>query len=264
MPTRYAHVRKPFLGCGFSRVGKKNEDAINDLRRDYFRRRLLRRQANLYGRRGGGNVQETGRPILALAERNRDRCAAPMHELNTNASIKPLTVQFVPLKVITEGVTWGSWARKYPPKGRHFLLYDDLADGKMLYGESGFKLGNEILAQFMAQYLRQAGRLLNDREVELLQSTVAAAKEHLEKGEKTEAVRQIARLSKLGTVGDLQSYSRIAVEADGLAKQLIDQGVEQIDEAASKLEAPETQLEAHSPWLRQKLPMPASIKSAAK
>ncbi len=167
-----------------------------------------------------------------------------LHELNTNSSIKPLTVQFVPLKVVTEGATWGNWARKYPPQGNGIpLLYVIRADGQMLYGQSGSKSGQE-LGQFMAEHLRQAGRLFNDRELQFLEATLSAAREHLEKKDKSQAVRKIASLSKLGTVGELQSYSRLALEADELASQFTDEGLQQIEEAATQLDAPETQFDA--------------------
>jgi hypothetical protein len=166
-----------------------------------------------------------------------------LHELNTNTRIKPLTVQFVPLKVVTAGATWGNWARKYPPQGQGIpFLYVIRADGKLLYGQSGSKSGQE-LGQFMAEHLREAGRLLNDREVEFLETVVTAAKEHLAEGQKSAAVQQIATLSQLGTVGDLKSYSRLALEANDLAKQLIEEGLEQIENAASQLDLPKTQLD---------------------
>ena len=152
-------------------------------------------------------------------------------------------MQFVPLKVVTAGATWGSWARKYPPDGKGIpYLYVIRADGKMLYGQSGSKSGQE-LGQFMAEHLREAGRLLNDREVEFLETIVTAAKEHLAEGQTSEAVKKIATLSQLGTVGDLKSYSRLAMEANDLAKQVIEEGLEQIENANSQLDLPKTQLD---------------------
>jgi len=158
-----------------------------------------------------------------------------MHELNTNQRLAPITVQFVPLKVITEGGPWGTWARKYPPKGDEIpYLYVIRADGEMLYGESGTKSGDE-LGRFMVEHLRKAGRLFSDRELAYLQSAVEAAKEAMAQGETGTAAQRIGSLSKLGTIGDLGSYSTIAKQADDLGKQLIDEGTAAVEQAIESL-----------------------------
>ncbi|NIL96084.1 MAG: hypothetical protein GTO62_02815, partial [Planctomycetales bacterium] len=86
-------------------------------------------------------------------------------------------------------------------------------------------------------------RLFNDRDLQFLEATLSEVKAHLGQGEKSEAVRKLNTLSKLGTVGELQSYSRLALEADELTKQLTDEGLQLTEEAATQLDAPETQFD---------------------
>ena len=143
--------------------------------------------------------------------------------------------QFVPLKVETNGEPWQKWARKYRHEGSSIpIIFVIRADGEMLYGKSGSKPGQELPA-FMLQQLQQAGRIFSASELATLTTAVEEAKKALAEGNKVIAVRRLAALKKLGTPGQLGSFATVATEADGLVKQMIEEGQTRLKEAAEKL-----------------------------
>jgi tetratricopeptide (TPR) repeat protein len=153
-------------------------------------------------------------------------------------------VQFVPLKVDTDGANWGQWARKYPPEGNGIpMIYVIRADGEKMYGKTG-AMNGEALPTFMKQILGQTGRVFNEKEFALLEKTVEAAKKSLDAGETAAAVKSVAMLSKLGPLGNIGSYAKAAVEADALVKKLTEQGKAKLEENRQKLSGGEKPFEA--------------------
>lgn len=166
-----------------------------------------------------------------------------MHELNTSKSIASLTVQFVPLKVVTSGAEWQKWATRYKSTGRMTpILYAVRADGKQLYGKSGGKSGIE-LAKFLEEILRNSGRAFNGQEMSVLRNAVSSAQAAINKDDIPTAIKSIGAVSKVGTPGDLGSYGGTAMEADALAKTFIEQGSQAIDQAVAKLDDPTTRFD---------------------
>jgi tetratricopeptide (TPR) repeat protein len=146
-------------------------------------------------------------------------------------------VQFVPLKVDTDGANWGKWAQKYPPEGNGIpIIYVIRADGQKMYGKTG-AMNGDVLPQFMTQTLTQAGRVFNEKEFALLEKTVEAAKKSLDAGDTAAAVKTIAALSKLGPLGNIGSHAKAAVEADALVKKLTEEGKAKLAESREKITA---------------------------
>lgn len=144
-------------------------------------------------------------------------------------------VQFVPLKVETAGEPWQKWARQYSHEGNGIpIIYIIRADGMKLYGKSG-PVPGEDLGRFLAFQLATAGRVLNDVEAELLTEAVAAANKAIADGDTFNAVKALYRTKKLGPLGNLGSFAKVAAEADQLVKQLTEEGKARLEEIRTKL-----------------------------
>lgn len=155
--------------------------------------------------------------------------------LNSDRSIRPYVVQFVPLKVETQGEVWSRWVSKYPFQGSSIpIIYIIRADGEMLYGQSG-ALDGDSLTQLMVGVMPKAGRVFNDKEYALLKQSVDAARAAVADKQFDEAVKQLSSLAKLGTLGELGSYAKLAREADEMATELTARGKEQLAAAQGKL-----------------------------
>jgi hypothetical protein len=180
--------------------------------------------------------QATGRPILAMAgSKTCAPCQALLERLSTDRSIAPLVMQFVPLKVETDGEHWGEWASKYSHEGNGIpILFVIRADGEKLYGKSGAKNGNE-LPLFLAEHLKSAGRIFNDEQLATIKSAVSESNKALAEGDSWTAVKRIQGLSKLGTPGKLASFATPAVEADALYAKLVEEGKAALVAAQEKL-----------------------------
>lgn len=153
-------------------------------------------------------------------------------------------VQFVPLKVDTDGANWGQWARKYAPEGNGIpIIYVIRADGQKMYGKSG-AMNGDVLPKFMTLTLTQAGRIFNEKEFALLEKTVEAAKKSLDAGDTAAAVKSVAMLGKLGPLGNIGSHAKAAVEADALVKKLTEQGKAKLEESRQKISAGSPPFEA--------------------
>jgi hypothetical protein len=164
--------------------------------------------------------------------------------LNTDPAIRPLVVQFVPLKIETQGDQWGKWARRYPHEGNGIpIIYVIRADGEKLYGRTG-SLGGDALPQMMREALTLAGRVLNEQEATLVATAVAAARKAIEDKDPPAAMKALAGLKKIGPLGDLGSRAKPAVEADELVKTLAADAKAKLEDAKTKLTGAAPEFEA--------------------
>ena len=151
--------------------------------------------------------------------------------------------QFVPLKVETKGEVWSKWVTKYRFEGKGIpIIYIIRADGKMLYGKSG-AMRNEALMKFMQERLAESGRAFNEKEYELLASTLDEVEKLRSNGDMFGAVRRLSVLSKLGKPGQFGGHSTIAGRADGVVKELIATATIELKEAEEKIAEEETRFD---------------------
>ena len=145
------------------------------------------------------------------------------------------------MKLTTDGnPEWSAWATRYPTEGRAIpILYVIRADGEMLYGKSG-PLPGDALPKMLLATLQQSGRGFNEAETLLLSASVKEATAAMTEENHVAAAKSLSRLSELGTVGDLKSYSLLAMQADTLAKDVSEKAKVSIDEAVQKLDDPQT------------------------
>jgi len=219
---------------------------------------------------------KTGRPILAMAgNQTCPACVALQERLTTDRSLAVFAGQFVPLKVTTDGnADWGKWDRKYPVEGNAIpIFYLIRADGTKMIATVGAPPESE-LPKLLAQAVDQAGRSFKDSEVALLETTVKEAKEAVAAGSLAKAALALGKLSSLGTLGDLKSFSQLAVEADGLVKQVTEAADKAINDAKAKLASPDTAFDgamtlvegerAYAAFPKAKLAVAKSLKDAEK
>jgi hypothetical protein len=161
--------------------------------------------------------------------------------LESDNSLAVFAGQFVPLKLVTDGnPQWSRFTRKYPVEGNGIpRLYVIRADGKKLYAGVGSLVG-DALPRMLVATLQGSGRSFNDAETALLKSSVEAAEEAMRTNNAGKAAAELSKLARLGTVGELKSYSEPALKADKLAAQLIELSDALIKLAVTKLDNSET------------------------
>jgi len=159
--------------------------------------------------------------------------------LETDASLSQFAGQFVPLKVVTKGEQWQQWATKYKRDGSSIpIIYVVRADGEQLYGKSG-ALSGDALPELLMSVAQQSGRIFGESECQLLESCNQAAESALSNERFVDAAMAIAPVSKLGTLGGLQSYAAPAIKANEIAKQIGDYSLEVLKQAEEKINDPE-------------------------
>lgn len=146
--------------------------------------------------------------------------------------------QFVPLKVETAGAEWSNWARKYPPDGSGIpIIYVIRADGMKLYGKSGALNGND-LPLMMQTMLQQSGNIYSDQQIVALETAVETAQKAEAEGDVATAVRSLAVVGKIGTLGELGSHAKSALAADQLTTALTEKGKAALADAEKQLDDP--------------------------
>ncbi len=99
-------------------------------------------------------------------------------------------------------------------------MYVVRADGEKLYAKSGSLPGAQLPAM-LALTLSQSGRTFNDAEMLLLSQAVTQAKRAAEANDYPAVALGLAELKRLGTLGQLSSFSQLAQEADALVADLV-------------------------------------------
>jgi len=88
--------------------------------------------------------------------------------------------------------------------------------------------------------LQNAGGILSDVQAQSVIKAVAVAKQSLGNGDVYSAVRAMRPLSKLGTLGNLQSYAKPILDANAVVGDILKQADTDRKEIESNLLSPET------------------------
>ncbi|NLF70254.1 MAG: hypothetical protein GX575_14540 [Candidatus Anammoximicrobium sp.] len=168
---------------------------------------------------------------------------ALLARLQTDQSLARYAGWFIPLKIETNGPEWGKWASQYQHEGNAIpIVFVVRADGQQLFGKSGSMPGPE-LPLMIEQVLGQAGTIYSDAQLQILNSSLGKAKELFAAGDTAGTVRELSKVGKLGALGGLGSYAQAAIEADDLAKKLVEQGGAALKAANDQLAQETTRLE---------------------
>ncbi len=135
--------------------------------------------------------------------------------LETDQSLQPLLARYVQL-IMFEPAIGNAWLSKYRPEGGGGgipMVFVVRADGEMLYGKTGHP---DPLEEFLKDHLKQSGKPLTDAEVARLDTSLATAKESLEKDDVATAIKALSAAPGQG------SFARGAAEAKELVTTILE------------------------------------------
>jgi hypothetical protein len=151
--------------------------------------------------------------------------------LITDASLRPLLAQYVPLMLNVDAPEYQTWARRFRAEGNGLpMIYVVRADGEMLYGKGGVIDGPE-LPKFLLNYRKQAGAGLNGKQVKDLSAAIEKAKKAQADGDIAVAMREIGRFA------GISSYAAVAVEGKELATKMLEDAKEELKKAEQQLDS---------------------------
>ncbi len=164
----------------------------------------------------------------------------------TDRSLTGLVAQFVPLKINTSSPDWRTISRKYPTAGNTIpVVYVIRADGKKIFAERSSLPGNK-LPFVLRGSLQNAGGILSDVQAQSVIKAVAVARQALGSADVHSAVQAMRPLTKLGTLGNLQSYAKPIQDANAVVGDILKQAGVDLKEIESNLQSTETAVRATS------------------
>ena len=158
----------------------------------------------------------------------------------TDRSLTGIVAQFVPLKINTSSPDWRIINKKYPTPGNTIpVVYIIRADGKKIFAERGALQGDR-LPFVLRGSLQNAGGILNEVQSRSVIKAVATAKQSLANSDAYSAVQAIRPLTKLGTLGNLQSYAKPIQDANAIVDDILMQAELDLKEIEANLLSAET------------------------
>ena len=158
----------------------------------------------------------------------------------TDRSLTGLVAQFVPLKINTSSPDWRTISRKYPTPGNTIpVVYVIRADGKKIFAERS-SLPGDKLPFVLRGSLQNAGGILSDVQAQSVIKAVAVARQALGSADVHSAVQAMRPLTKLGTLGNLQSYAKPIQDANAVVGDILKQAGVDLKEIEANLESTET------------------------
>jgi len=182
----------------------------------------------------------TGRPLLAMAgSKTCAPCQELLKRLSTDASLAQYLINYIPIKIDTDGPDWQTFAQKYKAPGNSIpILFVVRADGEQIYGQSGSHPGAQ-LPTVLGQALTQCGAILNDQQVLQAENTLLKVNKLLSEERTDEAIA--ALVPALENFGG--SYAMAAQEVAKLGKEMIARGQKALSDAEQKLSIEDVALE---------------------
>ena len=158
----------------------------------------------------------------------------------TDRSLTGLVAQFVPLKINTSSPDWRTISRKYPTAGNTIpVVYVIRADGKKIFAERS-SLPGDKLPFVLRGSLQNAGGILSDVQAQSVIKAVAVARQALGSADVHSAVQAMRPLTKLGTLGNLQSYAKPIQDANAVVGDILKQAGVDLKEIEANLQSTET------------------------
>jgi hypothetical protein len=163
-------------------------------------------------------------------------------KLRTDASLRSILAQYVPLEIDTTGPDWPAWSRKFPSEGNSIpKVYVVRADGEVLYAKSGTPAE---LPAFLVSYRKQAGAPLTTKQLKDLPAALEKAKAAQADGNVAAAMKEI------GKFASVNSYAAVVAEGKELAIKLLEEGKEELKKAEEQLASSEEALNGAVALLR--------------
>ena len=151
-----------------------------------------------------------------------------MKRFSTEASLKPLVAQFVPIKLDVASDDYKIWRRDHKPeKGAIPQMYIVRADGEELFNKVG-GLPTEQLETVLSQSLKNAGYILSDGEAAKVQATVTETSKLIESGDLSAAVKAISQM-RGATDTSVVCFAKPVIELRSNVKTLVEKAGQEID-----------------------------------
>ena len=182
----------------------------------------------------------TGRPLLAMAgSKTCGPCQELLKRLSTDASLAQYLINYIPIKIDTDGPDWQTFAQKYKAPGNSIpILFVVRADGEQIYGQSGSHAGAQ-LPTVLGQARTQCGAILNAQQVLQAENTLTKVNKLLSEERTDEAIA--ALVPALENFGG--SYALAAQEVVKLGKEMVARGQKALADAEQKLSIEDVALE---------------------
>jgi hypothetical protein len=181
--------------------------------------------------------KRTGMPILAIAGSADDAWSIELKALIAdNRNIQTMMSQVVYLELDAYSTQWQKWASKYNATGAYIpLVYVIRADGKQLYGKSGFAL--DTLEQFLSEQLAGAGKLLSAKQMREITKNLDDARKAITDGNLQMASEKISRYANSG------SFAEVALDTDKVVAELAVKGKAKFEDADKNMHSASQKLD---------------------
>ena len=149
--------------------------------------------------------------------------------------------QIVPIKIKIGTDMYREWSRQHKHEGRGIpIVYIVRADGKTLYAKSG-KPQNEVIGQMLTAALDDAGYIMTERDVSVVEKVTKTFRSYRENGEIAAAVRSLRKAKNyLDDNGNVASYAASAADLQKEIDELLKTASTAIEEAATAIDAVES------------------------
>ena len=146
--------------------------------------------------------------------------------------------QVVPIKIKMGTETYSEWSQQHKHEGRGIpIVYIVRADGETLYAKSG-KPKKETLGQMLTAALQDAGYIMTERDVSLIQKVTEDFRGKRESGDVESAIRSLRKAKKyLNRDGNVASFAESAVTLQRELDLLLSEATEAIEKAASTIKS---------------------------
>ncbi len=162
--------------------------------------------------------------------------------LKSDASLRPIVAQFVPLEIDSSAPEWSTWSRKFPSEGDTIpKVFIVRADGELLYGKSG---APDELGPFLVGFRKQAGAALTAKQAKDLPVALEKAKKAQADGDMALAMREI------GKFATVSSYAAVVMEGKKLAAKLLEEAQAELKKAEEQLASSDEALDGAVALLR--------------
>ena len=153
---------------------------------------------------------------------------ALLKRLNTEEELTRYQGQFVPIKLDISTPEYKSFRANHPTVGKTIpKIFVIRADGETMFAKAT-SLRGDSLFELLEASARHGGRILNEREIALLEKVRQKMVDLTEKGDIPGAVSQLKQIRKLGTPGEFASYAEPAIKLEQLVVELTTKGRESL------------------------------------
>jgi len=182
--------------------------------------------------------QQTGLPLFVMGTTEScGYCKQLKQRLSTEAELKPLIAQYIPLELNVSDPDFRAWSQKYKPAGNGVpMVFIVSSTGEEIHNSSGAPQGDG-LKRLLMQGIQKTGGFKDLKalaaDIGKLTQAIVKAKSQLERGDRDDALRTLyPYLKEWETVKNSPSPS--GKELVALVEPLLTEGQAKLEEAQSQ------------------------------